>query len=92
MSLVNYVILRAGGALYGTFCTYIENNCTKPACFRGITGDVWDTLRHVLNFTYTIFENQAWGSLESDSGHSSWNGLIGIIDLLTINKLNDKIL
>ena len=80
MLLITNIPIRAGGALYGTFCTYIENNCTKPECFKGVTGDVWDTLKHVLNFTYTIFENNAWGSLESDSGHSSWNGLIGIIN------------
>ena len=49
---------------------------------------MWDTLRHVLNFTYTIFENQAWGSLESDSGHSSWNGLIGIMNIIMFVQLH----
>ena len=71
------LFFRAGGALYGTFCTYIENNCSKPECFKGITGDVWDTLRNVLNFSYTIFESNAWGSLENNS----WNGLIGNINI-----------
>ena len=70
-------ISRAGGALYNTFCTYIENNCTKPECFKGITGDVWDTLANVLNFSYTIFKNDAWGTLENISGRIQWNGLIG---------------
>ena len=68
---------RAGGALYNTFCSYIENNCTKPDCFKGITGDVWDTLRSVLNFSYAVFENHVWGSMENNSGLVTWNGLIG---------------
>ena len=68
---------RAGGAFYPNFCTYIENNCTHSNCFTGITGDVWNTLAKVLNFSYTIYENDAWGSQENNSGVISWTGMIG---------------
>ena len=70
---------RAAAAYYPNFCTKIEDNCTEPECFTGISGEVWKTLAEGLNFTYTIRKDDAWGSMsKDDSGNVTWTGMIGI--------------
>ena len=76
-----FYISRAAAAHYPNFCTQIDDNCTDPSCFKGISGEVWKTLAENLNFTYTVSKETSWGSMSNDSGIVTWSGMIGTISL-----------
>ena len=70
---VFFLSSRSAAVYYPNFCTKIVDECQEFSCFQGISGDVWNTLQKVLNFTYTIHKNKAWGSKENNL----WTGMIG---------------
>ena len=55
--------------------TYLEDGCSSRQCFKGFFADIWHDLSTELNFTYTLYKRNQWGSLVN----GSWNGMVGML-------------
>ena len=68
-------------ALNDPLITKIEHNCSCEDCFNGAYASIWHALKYKMNFTYTIWKETVYGSLDNDS----WNGMIGDISVTIKN-------
>ena len=66
---------RIVSAKSSPFVTYLEDNCTKKDCFKGVFADVLNALSIRMNFTYTIRSTNEWGSFLD----GKWTGMVGMV-------------
>ena len=67
--------LRGATVQSKPYITYIEDNCTRKDCFKGIYADIWHELQSKMNFTYTMNRVYIYGQLTK----GSWNGMVRML-------------
>ena len=74
------LIHRVASPLSPPVVVYIEDNCTKRECYRGMFADAFHALSRTMNFTFKIERAYQWGSFID----GKWNGMVGKL------KMNNK--
>ena len=66
---------RITSMIYPMYTTYVEDGCSSSECFKGYYSDALHAVQSVLNFTYTVQVNNAFGVKQTNG---SWTGQIGV--------------
>ena len=75
---------RAAAVYNPPYVTHLMDGCSSVECFRGMYADVWHELAKIMNFTFTMSRQTAWGSLIN----GSWHGMIGEWVFVVLYKIS----